>query len=226
MNEANRKTRIVLVDDRRMVRDGLRASFGRCADMEIIGESDADPQALPPMDALPADVIIVGVGRDSGNPRAILEHVMRGWPQACAIALAAGLNRVQLGEFFRAGVHGYVTIQCGFEELREAVRTVMSGSTYVCSQATRTLLDDCTWGGSSREGSPDALLTDREATILQLLAEGRTSKEIAAFLGLSSKTIDACRRQLMRKLKVDSVAGLVKYALLREMTTVAPLPAQ
>jgi DNA-binding NarL/FixJ family response regulator len=194
--------------------------------MEVIGESDGDTPALPWAGVSQADVVIVGVDRAPHNPMVMLGDVLRRWPQARVIALTAAANRAHLTGLFRAGVHGYVTSQCAFEELLDAVRAVVAGSTYLCSRAMKILLDDSAQGGADRAGLLGIPLTDREATILQLLAEGQTSKEVAALLHLSSKTVDACRRQLMRKLGVDSMAGLVKCAILMEMTTVAPLPVR
>jgi two-component system NarL family response regulator len=224
MKETSEKTRVILVDDLRMVRAGLRALLGACPDIEVIGESDT--QTLLLMNLPGVDVIVMGVSRTCHHPTAIVGPVLRKWPQAKVVILSAALSRVLLREFFHAGVQGCVTLRCASNELLAAVRTVASGSTYLCPEATQMLLDDYTGGGPDSEQTEGTLLTERETTILQFLADGRTSKEIAAALHLSSKTIDACRRQLMRKLEVDSMAGLVKRAILMEMTTMTPRPAQ
>jgi two-component system NarL family response regulator len=130
-----------------------------------------------------------------------------------------------VAELLRAGAHGYVTTQSASDELLEAVRTARSGATYLCSQVRRSILEDFTQGEADKTEGDWAAITDREAMILQLLGEGRSSKETAAVMNLSSKTIDACRRQLMRKLDVDSMAGLVKCAIALGLTTVDPWPA-
>lgn len=223
MNDTDRKTQIVLVDDQRMTRDGLRALFGPCPDMEVVGESSTQALALANIPKADVVIIVVGVGRKCPHPTAIVEPILRRWPQVRIVAISAIPNRALLGGLLQAGVHGCVTAQCASDELFKAVRTVVSGSRYLCPAATTMLL-----GGHSRHEADgnsrlEVPLTDRECAVLALLSEGRTSNEIATTLGLSSKTIDACRRHLMRKLEVDSMAGLVKCAIMMEMTAVAPL---
>jgi len=109
----------------------------------------------------------------------------------------------------------------GFDELSHAIKTVMSGSTYLCSRATQGILDVCASPHGNRSKAVEPALSNRECIVLQMLGDGQTSKQIALTLEVSSKTIDACRRQLMQKLGVDSFAGLVKQALLLGLTTLS-----
>ena len=123
---------------------------------------------------------------------------------------------------FRAGAHAYVARHSGFDELLRAIHAVTSGSTYLCADARESIIDGYTqYEGNMREQA-ETSLTERECEVLRLLAEGKTSKEIGLLMDLSSKTIDACRRQLMRKLDVDSTASLVKHAIVMGLTTMAP----
>ncbi|UCD50305.1 MAG: response regulator transcription factor [Phycisphaerales bacterium] len=126
-----------------------------------------------------------------------------------------------MAEAFRRGFHGYVLKQGGFDELIQAIGTVMQGSTYLCPRATQNILDLTIPAPVNLGNVRETTLADRECVILQMLSDGRTSKEIALSLHVSSKTIDACRRQLMRKLGVDSIAGLVKRALALGLTTLS-----
>jgi DNA-binding NarL/FixJ family response regulator len=142
-------------------------------------------------------------------------------PQVKIVALSTFSNRAFVAEAFRSGVHGFVLKQDGFGELLRAVQAVMSDSTYLCSRATEGILETCMEPVANPDRALEPSLTERECVVLQMLAEGRTSKEIALALDVSSKTVDACRRQLMRKLDVDSVAGLVKRAIVLGLTTLA-----
>ncbi len=216
------RSRILFVSDAYLVRDALLAMFSGCADMDIIGASD-DPANVPdsPGRSQP-DVIVINItGTRTANVAAVRQSLDR-WPQVRVIILSAFSNKTFLAEVLRAGAHGYVTMQCAFQELLEAVRTVASGSTYLCSAIRQTILDGYAGVKTDNIGPDAGSMTDREGTILQLFGEGRSSKEIAARLNLSSKTIDACRRQLMQKLDVDSTAGLVKCAIALGLTTVDP----
>jgi DNA-binding NarL/FixJ family response regulator len=146
------------------------------------------------------------------------------WPQARVVVLSSFSHKAFVAEVLRAGAHGYITTRSASQELLDAIRTVASGSTYLCSRMRQSILEGFVQGQADKIESDWPAVTDREAAILQLLGEGRTSKEIAAAMNLSSKTIDACRRQLMQKLDVDSIAGLVKCAIALGLTTIDPWP--
>ncbi len=219
------KSRILFVSDACMVRDALLAMFSGVVDMDIIGATQ-DPVDVPDtLGRSQPDVIVMNVaGTRTANITAIRQSLQR-WPQARVIILSAFSNKTFVAEVLHAGAHGYVTMQCAFQELLEAVRTVASGSAYLCSAIKQTILNGFARIRADNISSDGGSMTDREGTILQLFGEGQSSKEIAARLNLSSKTIDACRRQLMQKLDVDSTAGLVKCAIALGLTTVDPWAA-
>ncbi len=219
------KNRIFFVSDVCMVRDALLAMFSGCVDMDIIGASD-DPDRVPdPAGKSLPDVIVLNMADTRTANVTALRQSLHRWPRARVIILSAYSNKTFVAEALRAGAHGYVTMQCAFQELLEAVRTVASGSTYLCSSVKQMILDGFAQAQTDTVGADEGPMTGRESTILQLFGEGQSSKEIAARLNLSSKTIDACRRQLMQKLDVDSTAGLVKCAIALGLTTIDPWAA-
>jgi DNA-binding NarL/FixJ family response regulator len=222
---ADEKIRILFVSDERMRRDGLLSLFSRQTDMNIIGASDAVEGLKEPMGQSEPDVTVVSMARTPGGNVASVRQLLRRWPRTKVVVLSPFSKQAFVAEVLRAGAHGYVGMECTFEELLEAVRMVRSGARYLCSTVRRLVLDRFARGGADKVDPDDVAMTDREDTILQLFGDGRSSKEIAALLNLSSKTIDACRRQLMKKLDVDSTAGLVKCAIVLGLTTADPWPA-
>lgn len=216
------KIRILLVGGEGIMRDGLRTLLNLQPDLEVIGESSGVTEPPGGIEGLSPDVALVNlVAPDASSLRAIRQTCQRSL-DAKVIVLSSLSNRFLLGEVLRAGVRGYVSMQSAFSELLEAIRMVARGLTYLCSNVRGKILADYRGLGRDQQDAFDTELTEREYLVLRLLGDGKSSKEIAQAQNLSSKTIDACRRHLMRKLNVDSTAGLVKYAILMEMTTAVP----
>lgn len=215
------RMRIVLVANDRILRDGLRALFDRTEMTEVVGEADGPGEALELVTQLQPDVVLTDIASwESGNMD-MIRQLPRTCPNVRIVAMSAFRSQAFVAEAFRVGIHGYLVKRNGFDELLRAVQTVHSGSTYVCPRIRKLILPERDQPQGSRHDTSAICLTERESAILHLLSEGRTSKEIALVLNVSSKTVDACRRQLMKKLDVDSVAGLVKCALAMGITTLA-----
>jgi len=214
--------RIVLVDDDRMMRDGLGSLFDREPNIEVVGESNEGPEALELIRRLQPDLVVMNIGPGGSGGMDVVRRVSQEQSDAKIIALSAFCTKALVAEAFRAGTQAYVLRRNNFDELLQAIQAVISGSTYLCSDARESIIEGYTRCESSTRELSEVSLTVRECEVLQLFAEGKTSKEIAMSLDLSSKTIDACRRQLMRKLRVDGIAGLVKHAIVMGLTTMAP----
>ncbi len=212
---------IVLLVNDRMMRDGLKALFSLESTAEVIGESDDGPEALELVRELRPDVALTDMGSWAFGSIGTIRRISQEQPQTRIVALSPFSNRAFIAEAFRAGVQGYVLRQNGFDGLRQALATVMSGSRYLCSRATQAVLETCTSPETRPTEAFEPPLTEREYLVLRQLADGHSSKEIALELEVSSKTIDACRRQLMHKLNVNSVAGLVKRAIVLGLSTVS-----
>lgn len=211
--------RIVMVADDHILRDGLRALFGNQETTEVIGEASCAGDAMTLVSRLEPDVLLADIGSWTSGNMDLIRQVSHAHPDVRIVAMSAFRNQAFVAEAFRAGIHGYVVKRNGFDELLRAMKAVCNGSTYLCPRVREVILPEYAHPHSAPGRSPEVCLTERESAILQLLAEGRTSKEIALVLEVSSKTIDACRRQLMKKLEVDSIAGLVKRAIAMGMTT-------
>jgi DNA-binding NarL/FixJ family response regulator len=150
---------------------------------------------------------------------ALVPRIAHQWPEVRVVILSTCCSRAFVTEVLRGGARAYVVKRDCFDDLLEAVRAAAAGSVCLSASARQAIIDEYVERRPDSQTAHDPALTDRERTVLELIAEGRTSKEIGLILDLSSKTIDACRRQLMRKLEVNSVAGLVKCALMMGMTT-------
>ncbi len=175
--------------------------------------------ALRLVSELQPDVLLADIGSWTSSSMDFIRQISQTYPHIRIVALSAFRNQAFVAEAFRAGVHGYVVKRNGFDELLRAIEAVCDGSTYLCPRVRELILPEYAHPHCAPGKASDVCLSERECAILQLLAEGRTSKEIALMLNVSSKTIDASRRHLMKKLEVDSLAGLVKRALAMGMTT-------
>jgi two-component system, NarL family, response regulator NreC len=201
--------RVVLADDHALVRDGLRAVLAREPDIAVIGEAADGREALAVVDAMRPDVVVLDLsmpvlngldaarqlaGRDRG-PRPIL--------------ITMHLEDRYVLEALRAGVRGYVLKKQAAADLVQAIRDVAAGRVYLSPGISAAVADAIRTGASP----PEDRLTPRERQVLQLVAEGKTTKEIAAILEVSVKTVDAHRTNLMQKLDLHDVASLTRLAI-------------
>jgi len=140
-------------------------------------------------------------------------------PRVNVVALAMHSDRRFIAGMLEAGALGYLLKDCAFEELIQAIRCVMNGQVYLSSEITGIVIGDYVRQLSAGETSPFKLLTAREREVLQVLAEGKTTKQIAAFLHVSVKTVETHRSQIMEKLDIHSVAELTKFAIREGLTS-------
>ena len=212
--------RLLLIDSDCMVREGLAALFGRECGMQVVGTGSGGSDTLELMGELRPDVVVVDVSCGMAGGVEIIHRICQVGAETKVVALSTLCNRTLVGEAFKAGANAYVAKCNCFRELVRAIQGVVSGATHLCPHTREAVLDQCRDHPTDNDTQ---ILTDREYAVLELIGEGQTSKEIGLHMNLSSKTIDACRRQLMRKLDVDSVAGLVKHAIVMGLTTTFPL---
>lgn len=210
--------RILLVDDHEIMRQGLRLLLEKQSDMEVIGEANNGEKAVQLADELSPDIIVMDVnmpGLDGANAtRQIKIH----HPNIKIVALSMHSKKGFIVEMLKAGASAYVLKENAFSELVNAISTVLTDEVYLSSRITRIVIDDYV-NDNVVPGSSCKPLTDRENEVLKLVGDGKTSKEIALDLDLSVKTIDACRRKIMTKLQIESVAELVKYAIREGLTS-------
>lgn len=207
--------RMVLAEDQLLLRQSVRKMLESLADMTVVGEASDGLEAVALALKTRPDIVLMDVGLSGlngvGATRRIVAQASRAGPPR-VIALTMYSDRDTIFRMLEAGAAGYVLKSCDCETLVRAIRTVHGGNSYLSPEAARVVLEG--WA-SRREGrsDPSQRLTTREKEILQLVAEGRSSKEIASFLDLSVRTVEAHRRSLMLKLRVKNVAGLVRFAM-------------
>lgn len=211
--------RIIIVDDHGIVREGLKSLLQNQPEMEVVGEGQDGQVAVELVKELLPDIVIMDMSMPNLNgieaTRLILQHS----PYTKVVILSMHSDRHIVKETLEAGASAYVVKSNIFEEMLRALETVTEGGRYLSPRITDVVIDD--YVGKSIEGETTKIpkLASRERQMVQLLAEGKTIKEIASILHLSPKTADSNRRQIMNKLGFSSVAELTKYALREGLTS-------
>jgi DNA-binding NarL/FixJ family response regulator len=213
-------TRILIADDHRIMREGLRALLVHEPTITVVGEAEDGRKAVALAARLRPDIVIMDVTMPGLNGIEATRQIVTSTPETKVIALSIHSDRRFVRQMFEAGATGYLLKEGAFEELARAVEAVADGRSFVSPAITGILIDDCVRrmdGRTARKLRPE--LTGREKEVLQLLAEGKGTKEIAGILELGAKTVETHRRQIMLKLQIDSVAELTKYAIREGLTT-------
>ncbi len=211
-------TRILLADDHTMVREGLKAVIQK--EFDVVGEAGNGVDTVRLAKKLSPHVIIMDIGMPDLNGIEATRQIVRDNSASKIIALSVHSDQQYVAEMLRAGASGYLLKRSAAEELITAIRAVTSGRTYLSPDLVGGVVEKFVRQPSvARE--PDAFtdLTVREREVLQVLAEGRSTKDIADGLGVSIKTVETHRRNIMQKLDVHSIAGLTKYAIRQGITT-------
>ena len=208
--------RVLLVDDHKIVRDGLRSLLAKDKDISVIGEAENGEDALGQVGKLEPDVVIMDIAMPGMNGVDATKEITRSFPGVHVIALSMHAESRFISEMLAAGAAGYLLKDCAFDELARAIRTVYEGHTFVSKGAAEVVLKDYIHRVGDNDDAVDGPaknLTPRETEVLQHIGRGLSTKEIASKLGLSTKTVETHRRQTMEKLEIYNVAGLTKYAL-------------
>jgi DNA-binding NarL/FixJ family response regulator len=206
-------TRVFLVDDHNIFRESLKLLLESAPDIEIVGETGESGDALALIKKKRPDIVIMDVAMPGLNGIEITRKITAQLTGIKVIALSAYSERKSVLRMFKAGAVGYLIKDCVFKELVYAIKAVARGQTYVSPQIADIVVDGCLKQSAKDARSNFCTLTDREREVLQLIAEGKTTKEIAFQFKVSLKTIETHRAHIMEKLKINSVAGLTKYAI-------------
>jgi DNA-binding NarL/FixJ family response regulator len=213
--------RIILADDHTILRDGLSRSFEQESDIKVIGQASDGHSAVDLVRELRPDVVIMDIGMPDLNGVEATRKITKNHPQVKVIGLSMHSSDKYVREMFKAGASGYLLKNCPFEELTKAVRTVAGGKTYISSSIGDMIIKEYAIK-PDKEKSAFTLLSQREREVLQLLAEGKTTKQIAKHLHISPKTVEAHRLRIMERLDIDNVAQLTKYAIQEGLTEAEP----
>jgi len=213
------KIRILLADDHKIMREGLKALIDKQTDMEVADEAQDGAAAVKLARKLLPQIIIMDIGMPEMNGIDATRQILSENKDVKIIALSMHSDRRFVMEMLKAGASGYLLKDSAFEELVGAVHTVMAGQPYLSPRITDIVVKEYLNNVPKNETSVFTILTVREREVLQLLAEGKSTKQIASALNLSVKTVETHRQQMMDKLKIRTVAELTKYAIREGITS-------
>lgn len=209
------KIRVILADDHTVVRQGLRALLVAEGDIDIVGEADNGRQAVQIARKLTPDVAVIDIAMPQLNGLEATRQITRTVPSTKVLILSSYSDDEYVQQLTEAGAAGYLIKQTAANELLKAIREAHRGNAYFSPSIAKRLRDQCREAFVSGQPSKRRTdnLTTREAEVLQLIAEGRANKQIAAELCISIKTVEKHRQQVMNKLGIHDVAGLTRHAI-------------
>jgi len=204
--------RVLLAEDHTIVRKGLRSLLDDEADIEIVGEAEDGQQTIELVQRLLPDVVLMDITMPVLNGLEATRQIKKLFPQVNVLVLTVHSTEEYIFQILRAGASGYVVKQAAVSELVQAIRTVYRGGSFLSPSISRQAIEEYGRRAEAMEDRHDRL-TDREREVLQLIAEGRTHREIAQLLHVTVKTVEAHRAHLTEKLNLRSTAELTRYAI-------------
>jgi DNA-binding NarL/FixJ family response regulator len=211
--------KVLIADDHQIVRQGLRTLLEREPDLEVVAEADNGRSTVRLARESHPEVIIMDVAMPDLNGIEATRQIISEMPKVKVIALSMYADRRFVANMLKAGASGYLLKDCASEELVRAIRVVMAHKTFLSPGVADIVVKDYVQAPLGSEVSAFSVLSNREREVLQLMAEGRSTNQIAECLHVSVKTVETHRQQMMQKLKMHSVAELTKYAIREGLTT-------
>ncbi|MBU2556052.1 MAG: response regulator transcription factor [Bacteroidetes bacterium] len=205
-----KKTRLVIVDDHQLIIDGIRALLRDEESIQIVGEASNGKKAIEVIDLLETDVVLLDIDMPLMDGIETSKILHQKYPKLAIIILSMHAEKGLIKNLVEIGVKGYLLKNSSRAEILKALNEVMEGNSYFSPEVTLSLLNKSTENGSRQS---EINLTNREEEVLRLIASGFTNKEIGEKLFISHRTVDTHRTNLMKKLDVNNLAGLVSYAI-------------
>jgi two-component system response regulator NreC len=215
------KARVLLVDDHKIFREGLRALIEKHPGIKVVGEAENGLEAVEMVDKLSPEVVIMDIampGMNGIEATKLIDEKTSHTVKVIGLTMHSDIRYVT--KMLKAGASGFLLKDCSSEELVEAIRTVKTGEAYLCNWVKENLAKDYVDILKGDKVSTASVLTSREHEVIKLLADGQSIKEIAYRLNVSSKTVETHRQNIMEKLGINNTAELVKYAIREGLTSI------
>ena len=212
------KIRLLLTEDHRVMRDGLKTLLDQQDCIEVVGTADDGRTSVKMASELGPRVVLMDIAMPELNGIEATRQITDKCPDTKVLILTMHSDSHFVMGAINAGASGYLLKDCFFEELLKAIRTVAAGKTFFSPDVAGNIISECMCGAGYEEKSTRKL-TAREREVLQLLSEGKSSLQIAEILDLHERTIDVHRHKIMKKLDIHNVAGLTKYAVREGLTS-------
>ncbi len=213
------KIRIILADDHNLLREGLRALVEEQPDMTVIAEAQDGRATVQLAAQLTPDIVVMDISMPGLNGMEATRQIKAKDPGVKVLALSMHTEKRFVVEMLSAGASGYLLKDCAFEELIQAIHALADRRTYLSPKISDMVVNDYAHRNQPSTVSALAVLTPREREALQLLAEGRCTRDIASILHISVKTAETYRQQIMEKLDLHSIAELTKFAIREGLTS-------
>lgn len=207
------RTKILLALEQKNMREGLRSLLERYAEFHVAAEADSCESTVTLTGEFKPDVVVMDVAMPGFNGIEAACRIIAEAPDAKIIALTMSLERRSAVAMLKAGTSGYLMKESAFEELVDAIHAVVAGNTYLSPPVIKMIVGEYIHKDLSEEISLFSVLTPRELEILKLVAEGRSTSQIAVDINISTKTVDTHRQHIMDKLNIRGIADLTRYAI-------------
>ena len=211
--------RIALCDDHQIIREGLRSLLDKQKDMTVVGEGTNGHDAIRLAQESSPDVMVIDVAMPDLNGISAARRLRLDFPTLRILALSMHSDKHFVTGMLEAGASGYMLKDCAFSELATAIRALMGGGIYISPRIAGDVLHEFAQRVKPTRKATGVELTDREKEILQLIAEGHSTKKISSTLHVSVKTVETHRQHIMQKVGVHNIASLTKYAIREGLTT-------
>lgn len=211
---------VFLVDDHQMFRQGLFSMLNNTEGFQVVGEASDGQNAIKNIEKLRPDIVLLDLALPVLDGIEVTKRLKKSIPKTRVLILSMHADRFFAIEALKAGANGYMLKEESYGQMLDAIRSVLKGKTFITPQLEESVMKDFIQIARHSTESPGDTLTEREREILQLITEGRTSQQIAELLFISASTVDTHRKNIMAKLDIHSVAGLVKYAIKHKIVTI------